>query len=57
MFLWFWITQTIVLVILVMLILNPLTTNVPNHKETSQSICIANRFTGFYMMANIGLMG
>ena len=34
--------------------LNPLTTNVPNHIETSQLICIANQLTGFYMMGNIG---
>ena len=34
--------------------LNPLTTIVPNHIETSQLICIANQLTGFYMMGNIG---
>ena len=33
---------------------NPLTTNVPHHIETSQLICIANQLTGFYMMGNIG---
>ena len=35
-------------------IINTLTTNVPYHIETSQLICIANQFTGFYMMGNIG---
>ena len=30
--------------------LNPLTVNVPQHKETSQLICNANRLTGFYMI-------
>ena len=34
--------------------LNPLTTNVPHHIETSQSICNAIQLTGFYMMGNIG---
>ena len=33
---------------------NPLTTNVPHHIETSQLILIANQLTGFYMMGNIG---
>ena len=33
---------------------NPLTTNVPHHIETSQLICIVNQVTGFYMMGNIG---
>ena len=33
---------------------NPLTTNVPHHIETSQLICTANHLTGFYMMGNIG---
>ena len=33
--------------------LNPLTTNVPHHIETSQFICNANQLTGFYMMGNI----
>ena len=30
--------------------LNPLTTNVPHHEETSQMICIGNHLIGFYMM-------
>ena len=34
--------------------LNPLTTNVPHHIETSQLICNANQLTGSYMMGNIG---
>ena len=34
--------------------LNPLTTSVPHHIETSQLICNANQLTGFYMMGNIG---
>ena len=34
--------------------LNPLTTNVPNHVETSQLIGIANHLAGFYIMGNIG---
>ena len=34
--------------------LNPLTTNVPHHIETSQLICNANQLIGFYMMGNIG---
>ena len=34
--------------------LNPLTTNVPHHIETSQLISIANQLTGFYMIENIG---
>ena len=29
--------------------LNPLTTNIPNHIETSQLIYPDNQFTGFYM--------
>ena len=33
---------------------NPLMTNVPHHKETSQLICITNQLTGFYMMGNLG---
>ena len=37
-----------------MVSLNPLTTNVPHHIETSQLIYIANQLTGFYMMGNIG---
>ena len=32
---------------------NPLTTNVPQHIETSQLMCIANQLTGFYMMWSI----
>ena len=35
-------------------IINTLTTTGPYHIETSQLICIANQFTGFYMMGNIG---
>ena len=34
-------------------LLNPLTTNVPYHIETSQLICNANQLTGFYKMGNI----
>ena len=37
--------------------INPLTTNVPHHRETSQLIYIANHLTGFYMMGNIGRNG
>ena len=33
-------------------IFNPLTTNVPHPIETSQLICSANQWTGFYMMGN-----
>ena len=33
---------------------NPLTTNVPEHIETSQLICIANQLTGFFIMGDIG---
>ena len=33
---------------------NPLTTNAPHHRHTSQMICSANQLTGFYMMGNIG---
>ena len=33
---------------------NPLTTNVPHYIETSQSICIADQLSSFYMMGNIG---
>ena len=36
------------------ILINPLTTNVPHHIETSQLICIENQLTGFYMMGNIG---
>ena len=34
--------------------INSLTTNVPHHTETIQLICIANQWTGFYMMGRIG---
>ena len=34
--------------------LNPLTTSVPHHIETSQLICRANQLTGFYMMGSTG---
>ena len=34
--------------------INPLTTNVPYHIETSQLIRNANQLTGLYMMRNIG---
>ena len=34
--------------------LNPFTTNLHHHIETSQSICIANQLTGFYKIGNIG---
>ena len=34
--------------------INPLTTNVLHHIETSQLICIANQLTGFYSIGNIG---
>ena len=34
--------------------LNPITTNVPHHIETSQLICNANKLTGFFMVRNIG---
>ena len=37
-----------------MKVLNPVTTNVPNHIETSQLICNTKQLTGFYMMVNIG---
>ena len=33
---------------------NPVMTNVPHHKETSQLICITDHLTGFYMMGNLG---
>ena len=36
------------------LVFNPLTTNVPNHIETSQLFSNANQLTGFYMTGNIG---
>ena len=34
--------------------LNPLTTSVPHHIETSQMICRADQLNGFYVMGNIG---
>ena len=34
--------------------INPLTTNVPYHIETSQLICNSNQLTDFYMTENIG---
>ena len=34
--------------------INPLTTSVPHHIETSQLIYDANQLTGFHMMWNIG---
>ena len=34
--------------------LNPLTTNVPHHIDTSQLICNINRLTGFCMIGNNG---
>ena len=34
--------------------INPLTTSVPHHTETSQLICTANQLIGVYMMGNIG---
>ena len=37
--------------------LNPITTNVPNHIETSQLICIANQLTGFYLMGTLVVKG
>ena len=33
--------------------INPLTTNVPHHIETSHLICKANQLTVFYIMGNI----
>ena len=36
------------------LTVNPLTTSVPHHKETSQLICRANQLIGFYIMGNTG---
>ena len=33
--------------------LNTLTTNAPQHIETSQLICNVNQLTGFYMIGNI----
>ena len=46
--------SSFILNFLAQLILNPLTTNVPHYIKTSQLICIANQFTCFYMMGNIG---
>ena len=37
--------------------INPLTTNVPHHIETSQLICIANQLTGFYMKGTLVVNG
>ena len=37
--------------------INPLTTIVPHHIETSQLICAVNQLPGFYTMGNIGLNG
>ena len=34
--------------------INPLTTNVPHHTETSQLTYNANQLTDFYRMGNIG---
>ena len=36
---------------------NPLTTNVPHHIETSQLICTADQLTGFYMMGTFIVNG
>ena len=33
---------------------NPLTTSVPHHIETSQLICRANQLTAFYMIGDSG---
>ena len=38
----------------IIMIINPLTTNVRHHIENSQLICNANKLFGFYMMGNIG---
>ena len=37
----------------IIMIINPLTTNVQHHIENSQLICNANKLFGFYMMGNI----
>ena len=37
--------------------INPLTTNVPYHIETSQLICNVNQFTRFYMMRTLVVNG
>ena len=34
---------------------NPLTTDVPQHIETSQLICYANQLPGFYMMGTLAV--
>ena len=34
-------------------VFNPLTTSVPYHIETSQLICIANQYIGFYVVAMV----
>ena len=47
-------TLTVTFIINSLLVLfNLLTTNVSHHIETSQLVCIANQFTGFYMIVNI----
>ena len=33
--------------------INPLTTNIPHHIETSQLICNTNQLTGFYVMESL----
>ena len=38
-------------------IVNPLTTNVPHHIETSQLICSANQLTGFCMRETLAFKG
>ena len=35
-----------------LVMVNPFTTNIPHHIETSQLICSADQLTGFYMMGN-----
>ena len=37
--------------------LKPLTTNVPQHIETSQLICIASQLTGFYIWVALVING
>ena len=44
-------------VLVIILLINPLTTNVSHHMETSQLICIANQLTGFYMMGTLVVNG
>ena len=34
--------------------INPFTSNISHHIETSQFICNGNELTGFYMMGNVG---